>query len=113
MAAIVSAWNRSTEIADGYRKYQYDKIAQKPSAWLKFSVTVYIFSGKNNRTEIHAKTYDQNEYFKIIEVAQKHLPKMDSYYFDSSYDRFPKDDKGLCSVYRKKLKNRQPKLQQA
>lgn len=94
----LSCWNASK---DNY-KYSFGKSIseEKSMSDLKIhSINIYVFNGKNNqRLEVHARTYDLETYFKIIDVAQNYFSDNNKYYFNSTYDHFPKDRDGLCTV---------------
>jgi hypothetical protein len=90
-------WHFHKEVAKGYDRYTFcrknyfeEKINQ---------ITIYIFNEENNhRTEVHVRSYNRNTYFKIIESGQKNLPNNNTYFFNSLWDRFPKNKNGLCDV---------------
>lgn len=71
-------------------------------------IIIYLLSEKNHQSiEVHARTANLDTYFKIVDVAQNYFSNKSKYYFNSTYDHFPKDKDGLCTI--EAVKDRQSK----
>ncbi len=96
-------WHFSKSENDGSLRYTAAKEDFISSKAIN-RISIYIFTQENNlRTEVHVYTWNKDCYFKIIEAGQNHLLQNENsgqseYYFNSSYDHFPKGKTGLCDV---------------
>ncbi len=88
----LSYWHASKDNTKySYRKSDSDSKIQ--------SIKIYVLSGENNqRLEVHAQTHNLETYLKILEVAQNYFSDKSKYYFNSTYDNFPKDCDGFCTL---------------
>lgn len=74
----------------------FEKIPPKKESSLKISLIAITIIGQ--KLEVRVTARNILTYLKIVEAGQKNFKDNSKYHFESSFQYFPKDQKGRCTI---------------
>ncbi len=89
-----SSWNSNLRLGSA----SFVKIPPKGLLLARdLKISLILINIIGNKLEVRVTAKNRSTYLKIVGAAQKNFADKSKYHFESTFQLFPKDEKGLCT----------------